>query len=66
MPAKIVMTIRPEGLVVSAHGSSSDRLIAQAAAERIVEALKWGYTITPKAPRPLAPASSLPKMGLDR
>ena len=41
----------------------ADQLIAQAAAARILDAMKRSYVITPKAPQPLAPASSLPKMG---
>jgi hypothetical protein len=44
----------------------ADQLIAQAAAARILEAMKRAYVITPKAPQPLAPASTLPKIGLDR
>jgi hypothetical protein len=44
----------------------ADRLIAQAAAERIVEALKRAYVITPKAPAPLATSEQHPKMGGDR
>jgi hypothetical protein len=44
----------------------ADQLIAQAAAARILEAMKRAYVITPKAPRPLAPAITLPNMGLDR
>jgi hypothetical protein len=44
----------------------ADALIAHAAAARVRETLKQGFLITPKVPAPLAPASSHPKMGLDR
>jgi hypothetical protein len=44
----------------------ADQLIAQAAAARILGAMKRAYTITPKPPASLAPASSLPKMGMDQ
>jgi hypothetical protein len=36
------------------------------AAERIMQALKRGYIITPKPPQPWARADQLPKMGGDR
>ena len=39
----------------------ADQLIAQAAAARILAAMKWAYTITPKAPAPLTRADQLPK-----
>ena len=44
----------------------ADHLIAQAAAARVLEALRRGFLISPRPPSPLAPASSLPKMGRDR
>jgi hypothetical protein len=44
----------------------ADQLIAQAAAARILDAMKRSYVITPKAPQPLAPASSLPKISGNR
>ena len=44
----------------------ADQLIAQAAAARVLEAMKRSYTITPKAPQPLARADQHPKMGGDR
>ena len=44
----------------------ADQLIAQAAAARILEAMRRAYVITPKAPQPLARADQLPKMGRDR
>ena len=44
----------------------ADQIIAQAAAARILEAMKRAYVITPKAPQPLARADQHPKMGGDR
>jgi len=44
----------------------ADHLIAQAAAARIMDALKRAYVITPKAPQPLARADQHPKMGGNR
>jgi hypothetical protein len=44
----------------------ADQLIAEAAAARILEAMKRAYVITPKAPAPLATAAQHPKMGRDR
>ena len=44
----------------------ADQLTAQAAAARVVEALKRAYTIMPKPPQPSARADQLPKMGSDR
>jgi hypothetical protein len=41
----------------------ADQLIAQAAAARIMDALKRAYVISPKAPQPLARADQHPKMG---
>jgi hypothetical protein len=44
----------------------ADQLIAQAAAARILDAMKRAYIITPKAPQPLARSDQHPKMGGDR
>ena len=44
----------------------ADQLIAQAAAARILEAMRRTYVITPKTPQPLARADQHPKMGGDR
>ena len=44
----------------------ADQMIAQAAAARILEAMKRTYVITPKAPQPLARSDQHPKMGGDR
>jgi hypothetical protein len=41
----------------------ADRLAARQAAERILEALKRAYVVTPKPPPPLATAAQHPKMG---
>jgi uncharacterized protein (DUF1778 family) len=41
----------------------ADQLIAQAAAARVLDAMRRAYVITPKAPQPLARADQLPKMG---
>jgi hypothetical protein len=40
--------------------------MAAVTAERIVEALKRSYVLTPKPPQPLARADHLPKLGGDR
>jgi hypothetical protein len=44
----------------------ADELIARMAAERIMQALKRAYVITPKPPQPWQRSDQLPKMGDDR
>ena len=58
--ACIAHALRHEGKRVTRQ---ADQLIAQAAAARILEAMKRAYVITPKSPAPLARADQLPKMG---
>ncbi len=41
----------------------ADQLMARVVAERILEAMKRAYVITPKPPAPLAWADQHPKMG---
>jgi hypothetical protein len=43
----------------------ADHLIARVTAERIMEALKRAYVLTPKPSQPLARSDQLPKMGGD-
>ena len=59
----IVFALRHEGKRAIRQ---ADQLIAQAAAARILEAMKRAYVITPKPPTPLARADQHPKMGGDR
>jgi hypothetical protein len=59
----IAHALRHEGRKVTRQ---ADQLVARVAAERILEAMKRAYIITPKPPAPLATAAQHPKMGGSR
>jgi hypothetical protein len=61
--ATVTHALRHEGRKVTRQ---ADLLIARVAAERIVEALKRGYIVTPKPLTPLATIAQHPKTGGDR
>jgi hypothetical protein len=56
----IAHALRYEGRKVTRQ---ADQLVARVAAERILEAMKRAYIMTPKAPVALATAAQHPKMG---
>jgi hypothetical protein len=59
----IAHALRYEGRKVTRQ---ADQLVARVAAERILEAMKKAYIITPKPPQPLATVDQHPKMGGNR
>ena len=61
--AAVAHALRYEGRKATRQ---ADQLMARLAAERIVEALKRAYMITPKPQAPPATADQHPKMGGDR
>ena len=61
--ATVTHALRHEGRRVTRQ---ADGLVARIAAERILEALKRSYAITPKNHAPLATSEQHPKMGDDR